>query len=469
MTCVPACGAGDQRRVDERRDRRLEDRAAPGSGRTSTRRTRARRRRSTSSPPGSGHAAAARRRPRPGTRGGRRATRLTLATVPGVRMLPARQRSDGPSVTGSTRPVSSRFGSMPETIAGAAISSPASSTTPVATPSIDGIATTRAPVRISAPAAWAADGERVGERRRPALREHRLAGGPAVVAGGVGEQHRGRARRPRAHRRVADAAPGERRAHAPGVANDSATKSATAIASTRRIVRPSSLPRPAERAPEPQAQERVAEARRAGSRAAPRRPRSARNRASARTRRSNSTKEVASSADQPRIASTDAARSPHSETARPSGWGANTRTSGETSDRPCFVSASSRATDGRSRPTVWASAGTRTPGASSSVTVAPPIRSRASSDEDAEAAGREIGGGGQAVVAGADDDRVVAAPGVDVSPRQATFRPRDLQELERGEPPVGAHQAAARDAWTSPTATGRGSASGTGRSPGPAG
>ena len=83
-------------------------------------------------------------------------TRLTLATVPGVRMLAARQRSDGPSVTGSTRPVSRRFGSMPETIAGASISSPPSSTTPVATPSTARMDATRAEVRISAPAAWAA-------------------------------------------------------------------------------------------------------------------------------------------------------------------------------------------------------------------------------------------------------------------------------------------------------------------------
>ena len=46
---------------------------------------------------------------------------------------------------------------MPATIVGAEISSPVSSATPVATPSVEVIATTRAPVRISAPAACAAD------------------------------------------------------------------------------------------------------------------------------------------------------------------------------------------------------------------------------------------------------------------------------------------------------------------------
>ena len=39
--------------------------------------------------------------------------RLTLATTPGVRMLPARQRSDGPTATGSTSPTSVRFGIEP--------------------------------------------------------------------------------------------------------------------------------------------------------------------------------------------------------------------------------------------------------------------------------------------------------------------------------------------------------------------
>ena len=80
-----------------------------------------------------------------------------MATVPGVRMLPARQRMDGPIVTGSTSVVSSRLGSRPDTTAGAAISSPDASATPVTAPSRVVTATTFGPVRISAPAARAAE------------------------------------------------------------------------------------------------------------------------------------------------------------------------------------------------------------------------------------------------------------------------------------------------------------------------
>ena len=213
MTCVPSARPGDQRRVDERRDRRLEHRAVrdPAVLRRVERALDVVDRRRPDLDPAAQQPR--RRRPRPGTRAGRRATRLTLATVPGVRMLPARQRSDGPSVTGSTRPVSRRFGSMPETIAGASISSPPSSTTPVAD------AVDREDRRDPRggpdlrPGRLGRRGERVGERRRTAAGEDRLARRPAVVAGGVREQHRGRSRRPRAHRRVADAAPGERRPH----------------------------------------------------------------------------------------------------------------------------------------------------------------------------------------------------------------------------------------------------------------
>ena len=82
---------------------------------------------------------------------------MTLATVPGVRMLPARQRMDGPTVTGSTRDVSSCLGSSPDTTVGAAISSPDASATPVTAPSRVVTATTFDPVRISAPAARAAE------------------------------------------------------------------------------------------------------------------------------------------------------------------------------------------------------------------------------------------------------------------------------------------------------------------------
>ena len=205
--------------------------------------------------PGSGRAAAARRRPAAGNSGSPSSTRLTLATVPGVRMLPARQRSDGPSVTGSTRPVSRRFGSTPETIAGR----------------LDLLAARRA--------------RRPWPRRRSRVMAATRAAVPDLRAGGAAPPRRARRRAPtdrpartpsrppprRRCRRSRRAAPRSsppttgpspcsgRRARRASRADRArsrttrATKSATAIASTRRIVRPSSLPRPAERPPEPQA------------------------------------------------------------------------------------------------------------------------------------------------------------------------------------------------------------------------
>ncbi len=140
------------------------------------------------------------------------------------------------------------------------------------------------------------------------------------------------------------------------LSNDSPTKSATAMASTRRIMRPSCLPRP-----------RNARPSRRPSRASPKpgplmsggasSPRSDRNRESDRTRRSYSTNDVASSSENARSDSTLLARSAYSVTARPSGCGAKTRTSGATSESPWEARSSSRTTDGRSRPTVWARVG----------------------------------------------------------------------------------------------------------------
>ena len=181
--------AGDERRVDERRDRRLEDRLRrlirPYFDGVEGVLHRVDRGRVDLDPAAQ---QARDRRRRPGTPAAGRATRLTLATEPGVRMLPARQRIDGPTVTGSTSVVSSCFGSSPETTARAAISSPPSRTTPVTAPSRVVTCATRAPVRISAPAARAAAASASDRADRAALREHGLARGAAVVAGGVGEE-----------------------------------------------------------------------------------------------------------------------------------------------------------------------------------------------------------------------------------------------------------------------------------------
>ena len=109
-------------------------------------------------------------------------TRLTFETMPGVRMLPARQRSVGPTATGSTRPVSVRFGSIALTTACASISSPPASTTPVARPSRERTARPRRPSGsrrrrrgLQQPARWSA--------RQDRPRRRRWARRPAVVAG----------------------------------------------------------------------------------------------------------------------------------------------------------------------------------------------------------------------------------------------------------------------------------------------
>ena len=103
-------------------------------------------------------------------------------------------------------------------------------------------------------------GERVGERGRAALREHGLARGPAVVAGGIGEEHLGRARGPRAHRGVADAAPRE------GAADRLVLEGLRDEVGGRHREHaedrpPVGLAETAERATQAQAEERVAEAR----------------------------------------------------------------------------------------------------------------------------------------------------------------------------------------------------------------
>ncbi len=86
----------------------------------------------------------------------------------------------------------------------------------------------------------------------------------------------------------------------------------------------------------------------------------------------------ASAADRARSPSAVRATSLHSTIASPSSPGAKARTSGPTSDRPWRFRSRSRTTDGRNRPTVWASVGTRAPGASSEVAAAPPTVGRRS-------------------------------------------------------------------------------------------
>ena len=177
-------------------------------------------------------------------RGSPASTRLTLATVPGVRMLPARQSRLGPIATGSASRVSARFGSMPATTTRAVSSSPPARTTPVARPSREVIATTSAPVRISTPAARRRRLEG-GASAHPDRRVRRPSG-PAAPPSLPAESASSTAVVP------ADQGPiavywTPRQAIAAwsaSVSNDSATKSATAIGRTRVIVRPSCRPSP---------------------------------------------------------------------------------------------------------------------------------------------------------------------------------------------------------------------------------
>ena len=103
------------------------------------------------------------------------------------------------------------------------------------------------------------------------------------------------------------------------------------------------------------------------------------NAASARTCPSNPTHAAASAADQARSSSAVRAASAHRVTARPSGWGAKARTSGATRVRPWPRRPSSRATDGRRRPTVWNRPGARFPSERVRVSTVPPRVARFSS------------------------------------------------------------------------------------------
>ncbi len=181
---------------------------------------------------------------------------MTRAVRPGVRMLPARQRSCGPATTGSTQLRQHRLGvdrARDDRARSAPRRRPAAP--PSARPSRVVTRSTAAPVRISTPAAVAAAASASVTRRWAAARVDALARSTAVVSGRVVEQHERRARRPRPHRREAGAARSERRAHASD-SNHSPPG--------RRP--PSAAPASAHARAWPQAAERAAQAQRTGRR-----------------------------------------------------------------------------------------------------------------------------------------------------------------------------------------------------------
>ena len=301
-------------------------------------------------------------------RGSPASARLTLATEPGVRMLPARQSRLGPTATGSASRVSVRFGSIPATTTAPSISSPPASDdagrAAVARGDRDDLG-----VGADLDAGRARRGlEGRAERARAAPREDRLAGRAAVVAGRIGQQDGGRAGRPRPDRGVLDAAPGDRRLERVGLERTRPRSRRRPSAGPAVIVRPSRWPRP--RNVRPSCSPASAS------------PRPGRLDVGRRPRRELA-EEPAERPDEPverRVgvgvvrATGRAGPRPSAPTSRPErrppgrpGRGAKTRTSGATSDRPWRLRSRSRTTDGRSRPTVWASVGTRAPGASSVV------------------------------------------------------------------------------------------------------
>ena len=433
MTWVPSGAPGDERRVDERRDRRLEDRLVgdPAVLRGVEGALHGVDRGRVDQDPAAQQRAG--RRPRRGTRGVPSSTRLTFATDPGVRMLPARQRIDGPTVTGSTSEVSSCFGSRPETTR-----EPRSPRRPRA----------RRRSRHRRRSSPARRGRRSGSRRpmpapRPRAPRRAFDGPPLaytvspaappslpaesasstwVVAGG-----------PRPHRRVPDAAPGASSPRIASVSNDSVTKSATAIASTRRIVRPSCLPRP-----------RNARPSRRPSSASPKpgslmsggasSPRSARKRlsdadAGGRTRRRRSRR--------PRT--TGASDSTRAAERRPTASRRGRRAAGRTRGprarrapgRGCPARARGRSTAAGGRPCGRATGRGRPGRAPRS---RPRRRSgRAPRGRASGARPGQVGRRDEPVVAAADDDRVVAGRG---RHRQATFRPLALRTSSAARRPL---------------------------------
>ena len=199
--------------------------------------------------------------PAAGNDGSPSSTRLTFATVPGVRMLAARQPIDGPTTTGSTSVVSSRFGSIPDTTAGASRVSPDASATPVTAPSRVVTEATRALSRISAPAARAAAASASATADGPPRANTVSPDAPPSLPAASREQHGRRPRRPRPHRRVPDAAPrghGADRLRGEPLAHEVRDRHREHAQDRPPVLATQAAERPAQ----PQADERIAEARR---------------------------------------------------------------------------------------------------------------------------------------------------------------------------------------------------------------
>ena len=385
--------------------------------------------------------AASSRPPAAGNTGRPDRPRLTRATRPGCRMLPARQRRFGPSSSGGRSPSSVRFGSRPDATIGAAISSPEARTTPVTRPSSVATPTTSAPVRISAPKARAAAASASASAPGPPFAKTVWPAAPPSLPA---ESASSAAVVPidqapsavNATARIATAA------RTGSLSNDSATKSAIAIGRTRSSwrassfesflnARPSSSPVIASPRPAPLVAGGVASLS------------EAMNAASARTCRSNPAQAAPSAADQARSSSAVRAGSAHRVTARPSGWGREGPDLGRDQGQPVAAEAE-LAGNGRPQPAHRVEeAGRALPVGQQTRLHRAAERGALLEHERPEAGLREVGTGDEAVVAAADHDRLVRGGGL-AGHRSGHLRPARLEQLERGEPPVRAHDPAAR-------------------------
>ena len=367
-------------------------------------------------------------------------TRLTLATDagrPDVARAPAQRR---PERHGVDEAVSSRFGSRPDDDGRARISSPTSSATPVAAPSAVGRDDLGAGADLGAGRRAAAASARPARPGRPARRPSRPAAPPSLPAESASRTWR-RAGGPRPQRGVADAAPGDGR---PERLRSRTTRrrsprrpsAGRAGASARRACRGRGTRGRAgarERVAEPGADvgrrlvaEVGEEARRATG-------------PGGRTRRTRRVvgRPGAQPVDGPRRGRPTASRPGRPAAARRRGPRARRAC------RPCSRASRSRTTDGRSRPTVWASVGHADAGSELGGHVAPPTRSRAPRGRGRAARPRaRYAAADEPVVAGADDDGVVRGSGS--SPSSGRLPAAGPQDLERGEAAVGAHDPAAR-------------------------
>ena len=143
-----------------------------------------------------------------GTKADRQEQKLTLATLPFIRMLRMRLAKVGSSCEGSISWKRVRLGSRPETTASTAISSPSARAMPVTAPFFTRMCWTSARVRISTPSLLGGFGEGVREGAEAAAGKGCGADG-MFIGGGAEEENGGGASGPRAEGGAENSAGGD--------------------------------------------------------------------------------------------------------------------------------------------------------------------------------------------------------------------------------------------------------------------